>query len=741
MPSPRTPPTPATPLTRTTGDKPLFVTWKDGDEAGKASAYRESARGLDRVWGLIDRESHRTVGTNVYQNIAPNNTSVRDGFDKRDYDYFRPGEASPRTQRDIIAACMQAYDKVGIVRNVIDMMGDFATQGIELVHPNPRIEQWYKHWFVKIGGRERTERFCNTFCRAGNAVIKRHTAKLTIKQVDEVQKGIAKPDIKVDPPPDVEQREIPWKYVILNPLQIDVIGGDLAPFIGQTGFSYALRLPDSIIRKIKHPNNDVERQLIKGLPNKIRQGIKDGNRSVALDDDKLSVFYYKKDDWQVWANPFCYGVLDQLITLKKLELADRVALDGALSHIRLWKLGSLADRILPTEAAVNRLSNLLLNSSGNGGVLDLIWGPELSIEETSTDIAKFLGPEKYSPTLTSIYAGLGIPPTMTGAATQGGFTNNFISLQTLIERIQYVRDTVTTFWMQEIRLVQKAMGFRFPAQVVFDRMKLTDEAAELALFIQLVDRNIISEETVIRRFGQNPELERVRMRRESRMRKSQRMPEKTSPFHNPEQEKALEKIFAQSGAYSPSQFGIELEEPKKGEKPPLKVQPPKAAPTALPSSLPDKGGPRSGPGRPINSKDTNNRKQKTVKPRKSVKGETLDALLWSEAALKTVADLTTPIFLQSLKKKNLRQLTVAEAADFEEFKFGILCNLPFQVELTEGIVFETVSKPLSLPAPLNELYKATLDKYVEKNKMQPTTDWLRQIQAKVCALWKTEITE
>ena len=68
--------------------------------------------------------------------------------------------------------CMAAYDRVGLVRNVIDLMGDFACQGINLVHPNKRIEKFYKAWFNKINGKERSERFLNLLYRTGNVVTK-----------------------------------------------------------------------------------------------------------------------------------------------------------------------------------------------------------------------------------------------------------------------------------------------------------------------------------------------------------------------------------------------------------------------------------------------------------------------------------------------------------------------------------------------------------------------------------------
>ena len=179
-----------------------------------------------------------------------------------------------------------------------------------------------------------------------------------------------------------------------------------------------------------------------------------------------------------------FAILEDLMMLRKMKLADLAALDGAVSHIRLWKLGSLDHRILPTEAAIARLADMLMNNVG-GGSIDLIWGPELTLSETSTDISKFLGEEKYRPILNNIFAGLGIPPGLTGLPANQGFGNNFVSLQTLVERLQYGRDILSRFWANEARIVQQAMGFRIPAQIVFDQQTLTDEASLQRLLIDL----------------------------------------------------------------------------------------------------------------------------------------------------------------------------------------------------------------------------------------------------------------
>ena len=75
---------------------------------------------------------------------------------------------------------------------------------------------------------------------------------------------------------------------------------------------------------------------------------------------------------------------------------------------------------------------------------------------------------------------------------------------------------------------QKAMGFRLPARIHFDQMVLSDEASEKTLLIQLADRNIISAETLVERFGEIPEIEKIRIRREEKDRKAEVVPQKAS---------------------------------------------------------------------------------------------------------------------------------------------------------------------------------------------------------------------
>lgn len=655
-----------------------YVTWGD-DLASKKDALNVSSESLNEYEGI-----HRTTGYARYSRDFSNlsqNTSGRPGLTRSDYDYFRPNEAVPVQIKNIIKNADLIYQRVGLVKNVIDLMGDFASQGIKLVHRNKRIERFYRNWFHKVHGEERSERFLNNLYRVGNVVMNRQTAKISKKTSDNLYKASGKADIILSEEDIIiEKKEIPWRYTFIDPFYVDVVGNSLASFVGKK--IYEIQLPGQLRKTINAPKNDLERNIISQLPNDILEAAKNKTAYV-LDIDKTLVFHYKKDDWQIWAYPMIYAIMDDINIIEKLKLADLAALDGAISNIRIFKLGSLEHRIAPTKAAAAKLSSILQNNVG-GGTMDLIWGPDIELIESKTQVHQFLGEAKYTPHLNSIYAGLGIPPTLTGTFGAAGTTNNFISLKTLTQRLEYGRKVLTEFWTKEIEIVQKAMGFRYPAKIEFDRMDLSNEDTEKALLIQLADRNLISDELLQSRFGFDSDMEKIRINREHRERSSDRRAPKAGPWHDPEFDNSLKKIVLQTGVATPSQVGLELDQKKKGEKTlydlktetatkPL-IAPTPAGPTTKlvkdsPESLP--GVP--GQGRPKMSKDTEKRKTKTFKPRT---GATIN--IWAQEAQDKINTIINPLILEYFSKKNLRSLSNEEAKYLENLKTHILFSLePF----------------------------------------------------------------
>ena len=243
-----------------------FVTWSD--ESSKQEALRTTEGVLDQYEG-VQRAS--SSARRSFIDIEPNR-SVRTSYVRDDYNRFRDEESVPSRQKEAIRMCMAAYDRVGIVRNVIDLMGDFACQGITLVHPNKRIEQFYRKWFERCGGKERSERFLNLFYRCGNVVVKKRNAKVN-KKVERDLKAIGVADIVPEDLP-VSRREIPWKYDFLNPLSLELIGAELALFAGKPQF--ALKISNSLRRHIASASNSKDanrKELVAQLPKDLLNAI------------------------------------------------------------------------------------------------------------------------------------------------------------------------------------------------------------------------------------------------------------------------------------------------------------------------------------------------------------------------------------------------------------------------------------------------------------------------------------
>ena len=677
------------------------------------------------------------------------NISVKSDYNYQDYDYFRPSQAMPLRKEEIISMCMTAYKKVGLVKNVIDLMGDFGTQGIRLQHPNAKIHEFYNTWWEKVGGAERSERFLNTLYRCGNVIVKKSYGSVTKYQEKTWRKGTgAKGDevsverIKTKP------RQIPLRYKFLNPLSVEVVAGDLAQFVGAPplGLKISHKLRSAIIQASKQDKMSSEvKKMLNKIPKDVLEAIKRGDKILPLDNDKISVYYYKKDDWELWADPMCYCILDDLLMLNQLKLADRSALDGAISNIRLWQLGIIGDSpatsILPTKSAINKLRNILANNVG-GGTMDLVWGPELKFEESNSQVWRWLGSEKYQTTITAIYEGLGIPASLRGQNSGSTNTSSFIGLNTLVKRLQYGRDMLVDFWNQELKYIHKAMGFPGqPPKIMFDFMALADEPAERKLLLDLWDRDIISDDTILELFGRLPNVEKSRVKTEMKERTYERMPYKASPFHNPDKEHEYRKILLQAGGVAPSEIGIDLQDRKPEELPLIDKQ------AQLQKEMKQmdldsrekiaketiKVRKQGAPGRPNNVTETRKRKSKpTGKP--STKASFMELFMWANNAQKIISDTITPSLLYAYGKKDLRSLSKEEVAEVEKIKLNILLYLDPFSKITNELLHESLIMSKS-NSDINNMIKVLNAQFTSINERSPTISELHQMYSSAYALY------
>lgn len=649
---------------------PAYVSWaSEGDQELAFSTYQKA----------LEESSHSTAGQ-TYQRDFRNLTDYaggRPGLNSSDFDWFRPGQAAPQKPKDIIAFGRYAYRKIGLVHNAIDLMGDFCSQGIRLVHPNKRIERFYNDWFTNVEGLRVSERLAHLLFREANVPIRWYTAKINKQKRLDMQKAIAG-DVRSNlDDPVFKKNEIPWRYNFIDPLLVEPIGGALGVLSNKSTLSLSVPLSlQNQIKKLQYSEDPNAKEVLNTISPDILKAA-EGNGKIILPPEKTNIYHYKKDDWQTWADPMTYSAFEALNLYQRLQLTDKAALDGAMNKIRVWKIGSLEHKLAPTPTAASTLSDMLGANVG-GGTVDIIWGPDIELLETSSDIQAYLGEEKYKPTLMAIYASLGIPPTLTGTLGSSGTTNNFISLKTLVERLNYVRGILIKFWNEQIKLVQRAMGFRQPAIVEFDIMYLEDPASMANLLLNMADRNIVSDEFVRRHIKAVPEIEERRVQKETKLRDKEEM-EKISPYHQVDKDYGLKKIALQTGVSSPSEVGLQLEE--KTDDSLIDTKDQKTGNPIQPSNNVGQ------PGRPKNSNDVQKRKPKQFSPKLKASAE-----IWARQTQDEISKIINPVLLDSFGKSSLRNLNLDEFEELECIKFEILCNLNIGDEINDKSIALALKK-------------------------------------------------
>ena len=656
---------------------------------------------LPEVCHLNHGIQHRSVASDI---------NLRAGFNKYDKDSHRPDDKLPTEHAEIILACQAIYRKVGMVRNIIDLMTDFAAEGLELQHTTKSQEKFYREWARRVDLAGRAHDYMKLLMRDANVIVRRKNATITKPVIKEMTKGEVSglslvDETKVSELPEkvgitkksTNKREIPWKYTFLSPVVIEKIGGEVGRFYGAD--TLGMRIPLSLAKSIKSPKTDAEKEFVNKLPSEVIYAAKKSSRFIALNMSKIYVDYYKKDDWEDWGTPFLYGVLEDVMFKDKMRLADMAALDGVINVIRLWRLGKSDQQIMPTPAAVDKLIGLLQNNVG-GGVMDLVWDDMISLQVEYPPTDKILGQEKYQGVNSDIVRGLGIPDSLIGGADLG--TRNaqsaFVQLKTLVERLEYVRSRAIRWIEGELRLVADAMGFKKIPSIRFGTMSLRDEAAEKQLIIQLLDRNIVSAEKVSEVFGNNFMIELSRLKSENDIRNDNPgLLEKADPYHRPisVMEKQAElaaqlKRIPAGGTIDGDNGGgenISGDQPK------------------------DEG--INSPGRPPSTKDTNPRDERTPKTQSVLH-------IIADGFIDQIDNLVDQRYLKTNTVKNMRSLTKSQRKELEQVKHGILSVLRPGDTVTQELILSRLDNSEKSSSRMEAVFNQLVDNCMASTQKEPT---------------------
>ncbi len=404
------------------------------------------------------------------------------------YRYIYRKQVANLSDREKVLLCLEFYRTYGIVKNVIDLMSDFISEGVRFVHPDSVKQEFWEIWSTSIKLQNRTERYANTLLKAGFIVIRPVTGTLTVGE----------PYVKGAPQ---QIKKVPVQYIFVNPAQIYLYGNE------QFGETLACYVVPKVTSAQGAPADIQNLLKLKVVPNLTD---KDGTNLILLDQKTTWVDTYKKDDWQTYADPLIFAAIPDLQFYEKMREMDISAMDGVINVIRLFKMGETLSNgsiARPSPASVDKLDNMLKQAAG-GGTADIIWDHMIKMETEYPPIEKILGKAKYEQVRDDILAAFGIPEILINGKGPGSFSNQYLGMKAFVEKLEYVREKIQYWLRHEVSTISEKMGWDDLPIIKFTNINLRDDSSLQKLVKEMLDRRIISKKTSLSYLDEDWEIER-----------------------------------------------------------------------------------------------------------------------------------------------------------------------------------------------------------------------------------------
>jgi hypothetical protein len=380
--------------------------------------------------------------------------------------------------RDSILLCQKAYANVAIVRNTIDIATEFANTDIYLEGGTERSREFFSKWFKKIKLWKMKDQYFREYYRSGNIFYYRIDGKFNAEDF-KLLSGLSENGI-------VNNR-VPLRYILINPYEIVAkISSSFAEAV------YEKVLSEYELERLKNPKDDADVELLKGFPPEVQQQIKskqyfrDGLK-MKLDPQYLLYSFYKKQDYEPFAIPFAYPVLEDVNAKIELKHIDQAISRTVENVILLITMGAEPDKGGINPANMTAMQNLFMSESvGRVLVSDYTTRAEFVIP----DLKKVVGEEKYKILNQDIKEGL-----MNVLLGEEKYNGQNAKISFFMERLKEARNSFLNDVLQpEIIRISKDLGFRAYPTAKFTEIDLKDETQYMRTISRLMELSILTPE-------------------------------------------------------------------------------------------------------------------------------------------------------------------------------------------------------------------------------------------------------
>jgi hypothetical protein len=414
-------------------------------------------------------------------------SSIRRGL--LPYEYGADGV----TCRDAIELCQKAYCNVAVFRNAIDIMSEFTNTDIYLEGGSKKSREFFYEWFKKVNIIGLKDQYFREYYRSGNIFLYRIDGKFKADDYARLINQVGNIGATAN--------KVPLKYILLNPY--DVIARRSTTFTN--GGVYQKVLSEYEIARLGSPQTEEDLAIFEALDPEIKDSINNGSYSnkgikINLDPKRLSYSFYKKQDYEPFAVPFGFPVLEDINAKMELKKMDQAITRTVENVILLITMGADPEKggVNPNNMAA--MQNLFKNESvGRVLVSDYTTKAEFIIPELNL----VLGPQKYQILNEDIKQGL-----QNIVVGEEKFNSTQVKAQIFIDRLQESRyGFLNDFLNKEIKRIAKDLGFRSWPEAKMKDIDMRDEVQLMRASTRLMELGIITPEQGMEMFhnGKFPE--------------------------------------------------------------------------------------------------------------------------------------------------------------------------------------------------------------------------------------------
>ena len=442
---------------------PMMVEGSTPAHGGVASRVTET-RSRRNAASTIERTDRFR---NIDEGMVPFNYATGYNYNKSNIDV-----------RDTVILCQKAYYNFGLFRNTIDLLSELSCGNLHLKGGNKSARDFFQALFNKINIAALQDKFFREYYRSGNVFIYRYDTTIKEEDISKISQVFGSQALAA-------KISLPSRYIIINPADVQV-NGNLSFNRGQ----YYKVLTDYELEQVRNPRTEEDKEILNSLDPLVKEQILKGRSTAVLlhlDTKKFYAVFYKKQDYEPFAVPMGFPVLEDISAKIEMRRMDMALTRTIQQVVLLITMGTEPDKGGVNQENLKTMQNLFTNQSiGRVLIADYTTKAEFVIPQ----IADILDPRKYEVIDRDI--NIGLNNILVGNEK---FANTTTKVSLLGQKLIQARQAfITDFLLPEIKRISKEIGFKVFPTPFFEDMDLKTDQNLNRIYTRLIELGVLTPE-------------------------------------------------------------------------------------------------------------------------------------------------------------------------------------------------------------------------------------------------------